>query len=238
MRGPVLLRGAHQAAWRRQSRSGLGEAGRAHLWKVPQVRSDPGRRVGSARRRTEVTWTLSDFVEPQLLPSLVQQPQAAPPGSLRVLLLPVAGLLSSIPWLRSAGLEVRMLPMAGDHVKAYRGGFWHHGIYVGDHSVIHFTGADGKNAASASICRTSWRDFALQSERVEVVGYRVPVHPPPDVVNRAFSRIGAGGYSLLFNNCEHFALWCKTGQARSEQVRGFMTLAALVGGAWYLSKSA
>ena len=32
------------------------------------------------------------------------------------------------------------------------------------------------------------------------------------------SRIGEQDYNLLFNNCEHFATWCKTGRHRSSQI--------------------
>ena len=38
-------------------------------------------------------------------------------------------------------------------------------------------------------------------------------------VERARSRIGAEGYSLPVNNCEHFAVWCRTGMSDSSQVR-------------------
>ncbi|MBQ7544599.1 MAG: lecithin retinol acyltransferase family protein [Synergistaceae bacterium] len=38
-------------------------------------------------------------------------------------------------------------------------------------------------------------------------------------VERARSRIGTEGYSLPVNNCEHFAVWCRTGVSDSSQVR-------------------
>lgn len=31
-------------------------------------------------------------------------------------------------------------------------------------------------------------------------------------------RLGEERYNLMLNNCEHFAVWCKTGQHRSSQV--------------------
>ena len=34
----------------------------------------------------------------------------------------------------------------------------------------------------------------------------------------AMSRIGDSGYDLAYNNCEHFARWCTTGEHRSKQV--------------------
>ena len=37
-------------------------------------------------------------------------------------------------------------------------------------------------------------------------------------LRRAMGRLGEADYNLLFNNCEHFATWCKTGRHRSGQV--------------------
>jgi hypothetical protein len=44
------------------------------------------------------------------------------------------------------------------------------------------------------------------------------VYSPEETVNRARSRLGENRYNLVFNNCEHFALWCKTGISESGQV--------------------
>jgi hypothetical protein len=38
------------------------------------------------------------------------------------------------------------------------------------------------------------------------------------VIQRAESRLNEDKYDLIFNNCEHFATWCKTGKHESEQV--------------------
>jgi hypothetical protein len=45
------------------------------------------------------------------------------------------------------------------------------------------------------------------------------------VVSRAKSRLGEQKYNLLFNNCEHFATWCKTGISDSKQIREFIPIA-------------
>jgi len=44
------------------------------------------------------------------------------------------------------------------------------------------------------------------------------LYSPEETVKRAFSRVGENKYSLAFNNCEHFAIWCKTGISESHQV--------------------
>jgi hypothetical protein len=34
------------------------------------------------------------------------------------------------------------------------------------------------------------------------------------------SSLGARGFDPLTSNCEHFAVWCKTGRGESSQIRG------------------
>ena len=38
------------------------------------------------------------------------------------------------------------------------------------------------------------------------------------VISRAESKLGEREYNAFTNNCEHFALWCKTGVSSSEQI--------------------
>lgn len=45
------------------------------------------------------------------------------------------------------------------------------------------------------------------------------LYSPEETVERALSRVGEDKYHLLLNNCEHFAIWCKTGVSESYQVR-------------------
>ena len=44
------------------------------------------------------------------------------------------------------------------------------------------------------------------------------LYSPKETVERAKSRLGEDKYNLAFNNCEHFALWCKTGLKESSQI--------------------
>ena len=41
------------------------------------------------------------------------------------------------------------------------------------------------------------------------------------------SRLGEQNYNLLFNNCEHFANWCKTGRHRSNQMDDWLKKSTL-----------
>lgn len=50
----------------------------------------------------------------------------------------------------------------------------------------------------------------------EIADYHL--YTPEETVKRAESRLGESGYNLICNNCEHFAIWCKTGVHESHQV--------------------
>ena len=110
----------------------------------------------------------------------------------------------------------------GDHLYVNRalGSFTHHGIDCGDGTVIHYKNGD-------SIIRST-REFFSGGQPIQV-RYYAQSDPPDLVLKRAFSRIGERDYHLIFNNCEHFATWCKTGQHQSNQVNQAMA-ASVVGG--------
>jgi hypothetical protein len=116
----------------------------------------------------------------------------------------------------------------GDHIRA--GCPWkahHDGIYLGDGRVIHLTGgtADGGKAA-ARVQIDSLARFA--GGRPVTVRRYSGAHDPEDIVARAMSRLGEGNYNLIFNNCQHFARWCATGDHESEQVRSVATTSGTV----------
>ncbi|SHG34687.1 Lecithin retinol acyltransferase [Marinomonas polaris DSM 16579] len=97
-----------------------------------------------------------------------------------------------------------------------RGGYDHYGVYVGKKKVIHFT--NGK------IQKTSLKDFNEDSlGNIDVMAFGEEF--TRDITlkqscRRASSRLGMADYELLDNNCEHFALWCRTGEAISTQAFG------------------
>jgi len=97
----------------------------------------------------------------------------------------------------------------------WQGVYEHHGIDCGDGTVIHL------RKRNQLITRSPFLEF---TDRKQVYIKSYPISYIPDVVvNRAKSRLGEKvNYNLLFNNCEHFATWCKTGYAYSRQVRHFI----------------
>ena len=101
-----------------------------------------------------------------------------------------------------------------EHILVKRTGYSHHGLYVGKGVVIHYSGEVGSQD-NTEICETTIDLFSKGSVVFRVV-YRYSISPL-ESINNAYSRIGENAYSLLFNNCEHFATWCKTGLHRSKQ---------------------
>lgn len=56
----------------------------------------------------------------------------------------------------------------------------------------------------------------------KLFGDELTLYSPEETVERAKSQLGEGDYNLVFNNCEHFAVWCKTGVHESSQVQRFI----------------
>ncbi|KAK4799566.1 hypothetical protein SAY86_024931 [Trapa natans] len=147
----------------------------------------------------------------------------------------------------------------GDHIYSWRTAYIysHHGIYVGDDSVIHFTRRGQEVGTGAyidlllvssgpyftqipcSICTPSEVDHGVVISCLNCflsggILYRFEYgvspalfllkvrggtctlavsDPPEDVVDRAkyLLKNGFGCYNLFKNNCEDFAIYCKTG---------------------------
>lgn len=48
------------------------------------------------------------------------------------------------------------------------------------------------------------------------------LYSPQETIRRAKSRLGEEEYDLFTNNCEHFAIWCKTGIRESHQINSLL----------------
>ncbi len=109
---------------------------------------------------------------------------------------------------------------AADHLQAPRqhGLFNHHGIDLGDGTVAHYL--EGRQ-----ILRSPVEEFS-RGQPLIVVPYG-EASPPGVTLRRAMGRLGEQRYNLLFNNCEHFAIWCKTGRHRSAQVEDWLHTGSL-----------
>ncbi|NND97304.1 MAG: lecithin retinol acyltransferase family protein [Pirellulaceae bacterium] len=116
----------------------------------------------------------------------------------------------------------------GDHFFVWRQHlgvpFQHHGIDMGDGTVIHFTDGHGGVAGPG----VSTADFVVMQTAITVITRdgRDRVHVIEHsgrlevdmILERAISKVGREGYHLFYDNCEHFASWCATGVGQSRQV--------------------
>ena len=104
----------------------------------------------------------------------------------------------------------------GSHLVTWRIGYTHHGIYVGNDTVVHYLNEEGITTASL-------KEFSL-GNLIWVRRHRNARYSGEECAERAWSRVGEDNYNLVFNNCEHFATWCVTGEASSEQVNEYAKL--------------
>lgn len=127
---------------------------------------------------------------------------------------------------REEEIWVQKMPQKGDHIRVQRmnGLYAHHGIYVSDEEVIHFTGKDDDSILDWSKPEVIQTDLAyfLKGGTLEVKEYTdeefADLYSPEQIVTYARACLGDKGYNLIFNNCEHFANVCTLGRFRSHQV--------------------
>ncbi|MBO5692023.1 MAG: lecithin retinol acyltransferase family protein [Spirochaetaceae bacterium] len=98
----------------------------------------------------------------------------------------------------------------------------HYGIYIGNNKVVHFTAlgcSRETNAKLAYIQETSLQEF-IKGGLYQIEKLTFNIFSRTEIVQRAKESVGhgLGTYSLIFNNCEHFANWCATGISVSSQV--------------------
>ncbi|NRD52078.1 hypothetical protein D7Y11_14075 [Corallococcus sp. AB018] len=110
----------------------------------------------------------------------------------------------------------------GTILRVGRTGFWHYGVYVGGDEAVHFTSADSDVSANNRVMRTGMSKFLGDAEEFQILKFpeRVcgrRVYSGRATCARAIEKIGLGDYSFLGNNCQHFAVWCKSGVAISGQ---------------------
>ena len=111
-------------------------------------------------------------------------------------------------------------PPVGAHLVTPRRGYTHHGIYVGDGSVIHYAGLS-RSIRRGPVEEVSLSRFA-NGEPAHIECRSAQPLDEKDIVLRARSRLGENRYRLLTNNCEHFSEWSRYGASRSAQVERWL----------------
>lgn len=105
-----------------------------------------------------------------------------------------------------------------DEVIARTKSYYHYGIQISEDKVVHFVGASYLKRKESKIEITSISKF-LRDGKLEIVDSYSKSFSNEEIVNRALSKVGTNfdGYSVIKNNCEHFATWCATGKKQSQQ---------------------
>ena len=132
-----------------------------------------------------------------------------------------------------------------DHYGIYtgNGGMIHYADPSGDFGtniVVHRTTLEKFKEGSDTIFTIDF-DKYLKNRQVKLFDILTPVridfikllellfssndyhlYSPEETVARAESRLGERNYNIATNNCEHFAIWCKTGVSESIQVKALL----------------
>lgn len=115
-------------------------------------------------------------------------------------------------------------PIPGDVLSVNRGLYKHYGVYVGNNTVVHFAGDENHelSARKAYIQKTTLEDFRKNGE-IQIETRCCESYSRKETVMRALNAVGSekGKYALPWNNCEHFANWCRYGEKKSSQVDSF-----------------
>jgi len=123
--------------------------------------------------------------------------------------------------------ETDLLP--GDHICVRRRGrfYTHHGIYMGDGRVIHFAGSI-REKIDPVVHEIDLSRF-LKGGILRRRDYKQRL-PASETIRIAREQLSDRSYSMIWNNCEHFATYCATGKKKSQQVKrvlsGLSTVAA------------
>jgi hypothetical protein len=129
-------------------------------------------------------------------------------------------------------------PAAGDHLVIRRSGYTHHGIYLGGGRIAHKVAgttaplgvtlcsvdASVRVGSTGGVMLTTLTGFCPEAASPTdwscfgVVRYEEAFAPEDTVALALASAANSQPYRLLEANCEHFASWCKVGEAVSLQV--------------------
>jgi hypothetical protein len=96
-------------------------------------------------------------------------------------------------------------PEVAELYSVYFGAAFHLGVYIGDGEVVHYLDDN-------HVHRVTWDQFLEGRCPNHQVYPDLPRVPPEQVVEVALSEVGKEyPYNLLRFNCEHFAIFCKSG---------------------------
>ena len=113
----------------------------------------------------------------------------------------------------------------GDHLSVRRGWYTHHAIDLGDGYVVQY-GRGVSDGVRATVQVSSYETFS-KGRPIEVVASPA-LYEAQEIALRALRCLGERDYHILWNNCEHFVTWCRSGKRESRQVDRFVQTARTV----------
>ncbi len=118
--------------------------------------------------------------------------------------------------------------LPGDHIYVRRNGrfYAHHGIYVGKGKVIHLAGQI-REKINPEVHETNLSKF-LKGGLLRRRDHKKKL-PASETIRIAREQLSVKSYSMIWNNCEHFATYCATGNKKSRQVKRALTGLSAVG---------
>lgn len=103
---------------------------------------------------------------------------------------------------------------AGSHLVSPRKFYAHHGIYLGDGKVAHYSGLSA--SLHAGPIEITDLDHFGNGRPIWILQQQC-AFSSDEIIVRALSRVGESQYKILSNNCEHFCNWCITGIATAHK---------------------
>ena len=118
----------------------------------------------------------------------------------------------------------------GDIIFVDKGLYKHYWIYADNGVVVHYSDKNGNFGTDIKIQEASLDDFAsgFEVKVCQLDEKKYTLYSGEETLKRAYSRLGEKNYNLIFNNCEHFAVWCKTGISDSDQVNKVIRTAVVL----------
>ena len=113
----------------------------------------------------------------------------------------------------------------GDHLSVRRGWYTHHAIDLGDGYVMQY-GRGVSDSVGATVQVSSYETFS-KGRPIEIIASPA-LYEAHEIALRALSCLGERDYHLLWNNCEHFVTWCRSGKRESQQTDRFVQTASEV----------
>ncbi len=113
----------------------------------------------------------------------------------------------------------------GDHLRVWRGWYSHHAIDLGDGYVVQY-GRGASDGVDATVQVSSHEAFS-KGRPIEVVPSPAS-YAAHEITLRALSCLGERNYHILWNNCEHFVNWCRSGKRESQQAERFVRTASRI----------